>query len=155
MGWITNNWEKIFTICISVIVAGIIGYYSGMLRVQSKINELDKRRINEIHKLNIKIIEQREEIEKGLNNFDKEISKRINDIEKQLHTVKTDIDILVKPKLDQLDKNNERIFEVNNELIEVKTRTEDISLIREELIKFRVKSKLTDNKKQKKDITQR
>lgn len=38
--WIKENWDKLLGTVIPVILAGIIGYYSGILSLQKEINDL-------------------------------------------------------------------------------------------------------------------
>ena len=46
MGWFSDNMDKldkILTILISVIVAGVIGYFSGIIAIRGDISELSER----------------------------------------------------------------------------------------------------------------
>jgi len=40
MSWITDNWDKIISVFIATIVAGLIGWFSAIISLKNDINEL-------------------------------------------------------------------------------------------------------------------
>ena len=41
--WFQENWDKIITVIVSIIISGAVGFFSGILAIKSDISKLSER----------------------------------------------------------------------------------------------------------------
>lgn len=43
MSWLTSNWDKLISVSLSVIVGGVVGFFSSLLMINDRINILNEK----------------------------------------------------------------------------------------------------------------
>jgi len=107
MKWLIDNFDKVITIFISVILAGIIGYYSNYIAIQSRINGIETTSMKKNHELEKKSIQKNYELEK--NNL-----KKIHELELRIFSIEKDLSLLIKPKLQEISNKQSKTWSQTN-----------------------------------------
>lgn len=107
MNWIKDNWDKVLAVLISAVVAGIVGYFTGVIAVRSDLTNLSER---------IAVIETQ---------VNQNVRPKMSIIDKQGNMI-----YKLKQELDEIKKLND-IASQTNKLFDQEIKTQRRETLRE------------------------
>ena len=84
--FIKNHFDKVFPIFITIIISGIIGYFTGIISLKDDLNKMEKSLKNDIIVIDDKIDNKIENLNGRINKLEKDINILLTDINKSLLT---------------------------------------------------------------------
>lgn len=102
MNWLTNNWDKILGFFFSIIVAGLIGFFSAIISLKGDISEI-RTQITQIK------VEIEKAINPKLSSIDSHADK-ISTLEKTVIVLSTNTELLRGRTEDLSRQTNSMLF---------------------------------------------
>lgn len=108
MKWLSDNWDKVFSVILSSIIAGVIGFFSAISVIKSDIQKVENR-----------IIEVEKDIAKRTSTDMENINEKISCLMKDITEIKTARNY-DKETLQELTVNAKKVIELETKVSLIK-----------------------------------
>ena len=75
MNWITENWDRIISVFLAVVVAGLVGFFSALLSISGQLSDLKSDMLHADSNLNAELVRLEGKLNTEMTQLNTELEK--------------------------------------------------------------------------------